>query len=143
MTLNLVGDDPARIGSGWFNNLSSKIIVEDSPFAQRLVAYFLILDRVLVAIRTNTPGMEIVKLFILGIVGNNLCILAAPGPQDLEHAPLPFGSLAVGRHGDEPVIEQYYGCDIGGVGRRLTCRGQNNPIRKEVGRQSGVRHAGE
>src|SRR3984957_1955139 len=143
MTLDLVGDDPARIGPGWFNNFSSKIIVEDSPLPQRLIAHILILDGVLMSIRADAPGMKVVQLFILGVMGNNLCILAATGAQDLKHAPFPLGSLTGGGHGDQAIIEQYHRTRIGGVDRRLARRSLNDPIRKDVGRKSGARRAGE
>ena len=138
VTLDLVGDDSPRIGSGRCSRLSAEIIVEDSPLPQRLVVYFLILDGVLMTIGTDAPGMEVIELFVFGVAGNDLRVLATAGAQDLEHPPLPFRGPAIGRHGDQPVIEQHHRPGICRVGRQLAGCGLNHPIGKGVGRKGRV-----
>ena len=142
MALDLVGDDSARIRSGRCHRPGAKIIVEDAPLPQRLVVYLLILDGELVTVGANAPGMKEIKLFVFGVAGNNLCILAAPRTQDLKHPPFPLCGPAIGRHGDQPVIEQYHRPGVGRVGRKLGRRGLNDPVRKSIRSKSRVRRRG-
>ena len=140
MALDLVSDNSARVRPGWCHRPGAKIIVEDAPLPQRFVVYLLILDGELVTVGANTPGMKEIKLFVFRVGGNNLCILPAPRTQDLKHPPLPFCGPAVGRHGDQPVVEQYHRPDSGRVGRKLSRRSLHDPVRKSIRSESLVRH---
>ena len=99
--LDLVRDDAAGIGSRRGHRFGAQVIVEDAPLAQRLVVHFLILDGVLMATGRDAPGMEVIELFVFGVAGDDLCILAPLGTQNLHHPALPFGGPAVRTNGHQ------------------------------------------
>ena len=130
--LGLVRDDSSRISARRIDQLESVINVEVASALVAKLLDFLVLDRVFVAIGTDTPHMQGEQLAVVAEGHDNPCIVATGGAQDLHHAAMMFNRMPVGGDGTDHLVQQHDSVGSRGVGRRgLTCRG-TDPVGKVV-----------